>query len=117
MPAELVTGRARIAARALRRVGVGAIGIAGIGAACFGGDLLIRPDADNPLLAAFVEGFNFDCSAACNATEAISFGRAEFLLLLLAGVWAACWSGRKLQGWHLLRKAGGNNCTTGVCEK
>jgi hypothetical protein len=106
MPAELVTGRARIAARALRRVVVGAIGIAGIAAACFGGDLLIRPDADNPMLAAFVAGYNAAGSVS-DDLDPVYFGRAEFLLLLLAGLWAACWSGRKLQAWHLLPKAGG----------
>jgi hypothetical protein len=105
MPAELVTGRARIAARALRRFVVGAIAIAAIALACGSGSVLIRPDADNPALAAFVEGYN--ATGPCDGLDPVYFGRSFFLMLLLAGVWVEVWASGKLQAWHLLRKAGG----------
>ena len=106
--ADFVTiDRARGAVLALRRgvewAGMVAFKTAGIGAALFGGNVLIHPDTDNKALAVVANMFDVAPSCDGTATDPVAVARFMFFWLLLAGIWATWWSNRKLKAWRAAR--------------
>ena len=101
---------AREAALAVRRgvVWAGMLGVevAGIVAVLAGGGVLVQPDANNKALAVVAKMAE---AGSCNGSDPLVFARSVFVAVLLAGLWAFCWSNRKSMALRTARvaKSGG----------